>query len=124
MAKILSVLHHKSNNDPIETYHETIEELRSYLMAYLVKYSNSVVFIFGDGGSYFDDKPYPVNRMFIHESAEEILRFFDAFAVTTTPKDIQGNYNSFYFLFTSDSYEDAFDLAKDIALTSSTDFRL
>lgn len=124
MAKILGIGHPSYENNPIETWHETLDEVRTEIIRNIAIHEGSMVFLFGDSGSYFQDDPYPVNRMFVHEVGVEIIRFFDAFAETTMPRDIEGNFNSYYYLFMSKSYEEAFDLARDIALTSSTDFCL
>jgi len=118
--KNLSIAH--DYNDPIEIVSDDASLIREKIAMYCTKYEGKRVFLFGDGGSFFDEKAYPVNRLFIHEDLCEILRFFDAMQSSTIPqKQIDGDdYIQVYFLQMYKSYQEAFDVAKDIITECST----
>jgi hypothetical protein len=116
--KHLSISH--DYNDPVDFMSESANDLREEIVKYCNRFEGKRVFLIGDGGSYFDDKAYPVNRMFIHEDTSEILRFFDAYNTTTKPELKNGEYTSYWFLQMYDTYKNAFDVASDIVTETTT----
>lgn len=114
MPKHLSIAHLDTDHDPNEWLLDDIADVRTKIEKYCRMYEGKRVFLFGDSGSFFDEREYPVNRTFIHESTDEILRFFDAFAPTAKPELKNDVYISFYFVHMYKTYEDAFRVAETI----------
>jgi hypothetical protein len=113
-----------SENDPDEREFYSLQQARTHIADTLASFQGKYVFIIGDEGSYFDDRPFPVNRIFIHESADDVIAFFNMIAVNAMPRLRDGKYMKHFFLFMQKDYVQAYGLAADIIdQTTSTELR-
>jgi hypothetical protein len=106
MPKILSI-DNNSNKDPKEYKSDDSDQIRKILKTALEINEGKYVFLFGDCGEFNDKRKFTLNRVFIHEDASEILRFYDAFQASSRYEESKGEYVAWYFLQMHEYWEAA-----------------